>query len=1257
MKNFLKILVSIAVVISATVSFAQWQGPTATAPGGNTSPPINESAAAQIKSGGVSLGSLIVVGAIQVGQTSASCDSTLAGTIRFENNNIELCSSDTWTVIGSGALPSSCTDGQTISYNASSTTWSCSDSTGGGSPDIVYVRFAQVGDSFALTQNSANTITLDEIVEDTGDNIVSLTSNQLELEPGTYRVRNASVSLHNNTTGAAEHNAQLVNVTDGTALSKAVGGISRYFNTHQYHIEPTIFTIGANKKIELQVFAEVGGTPTLLEWGSTPVTGSEAIGAVLQLERVDPSSGSGGGSGGSGGASLPTCADSQILSYTASTTSWGCADNTGGSGGGSGSSSGSTSTVSVTIDDVSTGWRLPSSWAWTAKRGLTNSGRYFASAAVTGHTAVVVDKTFEGDFEFIASWAHNYRAAGMVYGPNVSHADLEGYSIDGNGPYFGALNTSGFPNGYSASYMGQYHAPIQGGGAATTKYWFKWKRVGNILSLQYSTTENGTYTDIVSPVTINSNDKVVVGIGEAASSEAEILKIVSLTYDEDVFVGSGSGGASLPTCADSQILSYTASTTSWGCADNTGGSGSSSANSPGFGSFESRSTNTAYTSTSTDGFVIASAERPASGICLVEGLVDGSIVVQEQENDLGGKVSITFPAPKDLSYEVTTTGCTNESVNYITAEGLFGSSVNYQPLLSDVDVLFTNCNQEGRTGPSQAQCNATYSGSQLESNVTVTSGIQYWTVPETGTYTIDTKGAAGSEGTGSNNTTTYLRAGGKGANIKADFDLTAGQVLKILVGQKGSRETSYIHQPGGGGGGTFVAIGNTPLIVVGGGGGGGTGQYGQLVGLDASITEDATYLPLSGYLSNHGVDGSGGGASSNNGGGAGFLTDGSINGAVVSAKSFLNGGVGGNATSYATNSHGGFGGGGAGSLLPGGGGGYSGGGTYGAWSATGQASGGGSYNRLGYNTVATASSNTGHGSVHITKAENQGIHNNGDITGPVVFTNCGKEGNTGPEQSECTAAYGATELDENVTVSNGIQSWTVPETGTYTIEALGAAGSDGMGSSNISYLRAGGKGASIEGDFALTQGQVLDILVGQKGGREIISIYQPGGGGGGTFVAIGNTPLIVAGGGAGGGNGQYGQQAGLDGLATEGGGETNGGTGGTGGGYTSNNGGGAGFSGNGGILTTDGVASQSFLNGGEGGYANTYAIGSFGGFGGGGGGRLLPGGGGGYSGGGTFGTWSGSGRAGGGGSFNSGTSQTNTVGVNTTHGQVTITKQ
>jgi len=252
-----------------------------------------------------------------------------------------------------------------------------------------------------------------------------------------------------------------------------------------------------------------------------------------------------------------------------------------------------------------------------------------------------------------------------------------------------------------------------------------------------------------------------------------------------------------------------------------------------------------------------------------------------------------------------------------------------------------------------------------------------------------------------------------------------------------------------------------------------------------------------------------------------------------------------------------------------------------------------------------------------------------------TFTNCNATGRFGPTQAQVNAAYSATTLDGVVTITTqGIQEWTVPASGAYTIQVSGAEG-------GLQNTAAPGKGAIMTGDVTLTVGEVLLILVGQQGS----TINNGGSGGGGaSFVvrASGNTPLVVAGGGMGGNNHTAGGY-----TISEGGSITNTGIGGGAQGYSSSVSGGGGFSGNG----LGNAGGLSFLNGGTGGAGN-----GAGGFGGGGGknGSTLNGacGGGGYSGGAgnnNIGNYSG------GGSFNSGINQSNTAGNNTGMGGVIIT--
>jgi len=267
------------------------------------------------------------------------------------------------------------------------------------------------------------------------------------------------------------------------------------------------------------------------------------------------------------------------------------------------------------------------------------------------------------------------------------------------------------------------------------------------------------------------------------------------------------------------------------------------------------------------------------------------------------------------------------------------------------------------------------------------------------------------------------------------------------------------------------------------------------------------------------------------------------------------------------------------------------------------------------------------------------------------FTTCGQSGPDGPSQLQCDNAYGA----GSVNVQNGIQGWTVPLSGTYTITTRGASGGG----------PAGGLGAELSGRFNLTAGETIWILVGQQGssGNSTSHTHPSHSGGGGSFVARGvnyasATPLIVAGG----GGGSHGSaDASRHGMATTGNG--NGATG-----ISGNGAGGAGFTGDGAVEITSGYniqGARSFVNGGRGGFVETTISGilSHGGFGGGGGAnhrstcRIGTGGGGGYSG--------GTGAGGcnptatvlfgiGGMSFNSGTNTTAQGGVNAGNGSVTI---
>ena len=302
--------------------------------------------------------------------------------------------------------------------------------------------------------------------------------------------------------------------------------------------------------------------------------------------------------------------------------------------------------------------------------------------------------------------------------------------------------------------------------------------------------------------------------------------------------------------------------------------------------------------------------------------------------------------------QATLVGATTKTINSPTIET--NSTAVY---------VFNNAFATGHEGPTWADVNASYQGTNLEGNVTMThQGIQEWTVPATGVYTIEAWGARGGAPKGQFD---YLR--GLGARIKGDFSLVQGQVIKIAVGQEGIINVSgnTDHGGGRGGGGSFVWIDgqNQPLLAAGGGGGASIkynwgdnafywkGRYG---------TSDVNGLPSWSKEANFGVNG---GDANSTGGAKGWNS-------MLAANDF-SGDSGGQ-----EGGKGGFGGGGRGAdgdpHAGGGGGGYSGGGSgdiavnSGSGNGSGRngGGGGGSYN-AGTNQENAVEVNAGHGRVFI----------------------------------------------------------------------------------------------------------------------------------------------------------------------------------------------------------------------------------------------------------------------------------------------------
>jgi hypothetical protein len=297
----------------------------------------------------------------------------------------------------------------------------------------------------------------------------------------------------------------------------------------------------------------------------------------------------------------------------------------------------------------------------------------------------------------------------------------------------------------------------------------------------------------------------------------------------------------------------------------------------------------------------------------------------------------------------------------------------------------------------------------------------------------------------------------------------------------------------------------------------------------------------------------------------------------------------------------------------------------------------------------------------VTNALNASASHTFKVTGvqqcTYTLSSCGQTGRQGPAQSQCDTSYSSTGLAGKVTVQSGYQRWTVPSSGTYRITARGAQG-------GTTATNSRGLGAEMQGEFSLTAGEELIIVVGQAGTDKPGCNDWGAGGGGGTFVTrkvssggdvlvplgINVSPLIIAAGGGGSPDGEWvtGGTCNVGMPAPHGRSSTGGAdTGGTvGSGIMSGAGGGYRTSGAAGI---GGYGGSAFLNGALGGLASANYPG---GFGGGGAPYNEGGGGGGYTGGGV----PNRDVAEGGMSFNAGSNPTGTAGVRTGHGQVSITR-
>jgi hypothetical protein len=308
-----------------------------------------------------------------------------------------------------------------------------------------------------------------------------------------------------------------------------------------------------------------------------------------------------------------------------------------------------------------------------------------------------------------------------------------------------------------------------------------------------------------------------------------------------------------------------------------------------------------------------------------------------------------------------------------------------------------------------------------------------------------------------------------------------------------------------------------------------------------------------------------------------------------------------------------------------------------------------------------------------------------------TFTSGGATGQNGPIISQARLGLTGTPAPSTwfnkyfAMTTQGIQQWTVPQTGSYTFTLAGGGGGNMNGQNGGTWA---GRGIIITGTYTLTIGTILYIVVGQLPDYYISINGAAGAGGGGSFVFTNSQLLFAAGGGGGGGSATSGQSpsALADGTTSTtgnnaqttsspygiGGGGPNGGAGGGSGSTGKGNSGSGGVGGAGGVRQAypygagggggGGFSlSSTFLGGNAGSGGSPWGDSASGGFGGGGGsgggtnGAGGAGGGGGYGGGGG-GFDANFTSAGGGGSY--GIVSITSPGYNprSTSGYVTITK-
>ena len=394
----------------------------------------------------------------------------------------------------------------------------------------------------------------------------------------------------------------------------------------------------------------------------------------------------------------------------------------------------------------------------------------------------------------------------------------------------------------------------------------------------------------------------------------------------------------------------------------------------------------------------------------------------------------------------------------------------------------------GNIGNGYARITKTTNESNLKiKNFSYTGEEETYTVPEDGTYKLETWGASG--GNGSNNST-----GGYGGYSSGRIELKAGDKLYVNVGGQGNSSSGSTGKAGGYNGGASGGSASATSYN-GGAGGGGATHIATKSGLLSSLSDSIDSILI--------VSGGGGGVSgfSNSSGGSGGGISGTVGTAEQSAVSY----AGNQTTGYL------FGSGGQGRDAT----------RFGNCGAEGNGGGGGGlYGGYSSNNVGDSTDASGGGG--------SGYIGNSNLTNKAMYCyNC-EESSEESAKTISTTNVSETPTKNYAKVGNGYaritlvnkneeefnytgkeEIYTVPKDGTYKLETWGAQGGD------IIDPYHGGYGGYSSGYITLNEGDKLYVNVGGKGysSKTTSSYVKTQGGYNGGGFGYQTTSLYAAGGG------------------------------------------------------------------------------------------------------------------------------------------------